>query len=121
MSDLIRRAKADCFKRHVSTGKCLVCELTDRIEELEKDLDQARAGCYACEPVAIENKRLTEKLEIEENAYDMLATQHDALQARVEKLEAALRIVPGFVTNRARADFVKDTLAATEQRDSDDT
>lgn len=35
MSDLIRRARADCFKRHVSTGKCLVCELTDRVEELE--------------------------------------------------------------------------------------
>ena len=39
---------------------------------------------------------------------------------RIEELEAALRIVPGFVTNRARADFVKDTLAATEQGESDE-
>jgi len=32
---IVRRARADCFKRHVSTGKCLVCELADRIDELE--------------------------------------------------------------------------------------
>ena len=47
------------------------------------------------------------------------ADEIERLQARVEKLEAALRIVPGFVTNRARADFVKDTLAATEQGEND--
>ena len=39
----------------------------------------------------------------------------ERLQVRVEELEAALRIVPGFVTNRARAEFVRDKLAATEQ------
>ena len=55
----------------------------------------------------------TYRSEIEAEA----ANEIERLQARVEKLEAALRIVPGFVTNRARADFVKDTLAATEQGD----
>jgi len=50
---------------------------------------------------------------------EMLRDELEQQYARVEKLEAALRIVPGFVTNRARADFVKDTLAATERGDSD--
>ena len=50
---------------------------------------------------------------------EMLRDELEQQYARAEALRAALRIVPGFVTNRARADFVKDTLAATERGDSD--
>ena len=50
--------------------------------------------------------------------YSQALKEIESLQARVEELEAALRIVPGFVTNRARAEFVRDKLAATEQEDS---
>jgi hypothetical protein len=37
MSDLIERSKAHCFKSHMSTGKCLVCEQRDEIERLKKE------------------------------------------------------------------------------------
>ena len=43
MSDLIERARADCFKRHISTGKCLVCELANEIERLQAIVDAIQA------------------------------------------------------------------------------
>jgi len=69
------------------------------------------------EQVCDKYNALTEAFELA----DGLRRSHQAeivrLNARVEELEAALRIVPGFVTNRARAEFVKAKLAGTELAD----
>jgi len=41
MSDLIEQAKSHCFKSHVSTGKCLVCNLSGEVERLTAELEVA--------------------------------------------------------------------------------
>jgi len=79
--------------------------LQDRVKVLEKDLAQARAGCYACEPVAIENERL---------------------QARVEALEGVRQAAQVFLDAHDTGDdatteleLLDQSLAATEQGESD--
>ena len=71
-----------------------------------------------CSHHAMQRKEI-ERLTSERNYYKERHSRSvdyvQELEARVEELEAALRIVPGFVTNRARAEFVRDKLAATEQ------
>ena len=61
---------------------------------------------------ADEVERLTETLEIEENAYDMLATQHDALQVRVEGLED--RVEELKVRLKLSNDYVDSLIAMLE-------
>ena len=98
MTDLIERLResakgweveaADHIEQLEGTNEVLgqwVEDKDKRIEELEKELAQARAGCYACEPVAAENKRLRAALEMIERSIlgtedQFKAIARDALQ-----------------------------------------
>jgi len=64
--------------------------LQDRVKVLEKDLAQARAGCYACEPVAIENERLQARVEALEGvrqAAQVFLDAHDTGDDATTELE----------------------------------
>jgi len=110
-------------------GYIKVCD--KEIERLTAGRDVQKDNAKRWETLALQYKRQLESL-IADNAELKSYAEEEGersekqakicieLQARVNELEAALRIVPGFATNRAIADFVKDKLAATEQGDSDE-
>ena len=136
MSDLIERA--ELIDKNMAQAKEIE-RLQARVEELEKDLDQARAGCYACEPVAIENKRLTaENAELKSYAEEEGERSEKQakicieVQARVESLEDAASYLSAEVkdawgqgrisVDTFHAALAMDTaIAATEQVSVDET
>jgi hypothetical protein len=89
--------------------------LQARAAKLEKDLAQARAGCYACEPVAIENVKLQARVEelVRLNTDETIRASR--AEARVRALEGDLNIMrlqrdATHVSRRLKC-------AATEQED----
>ena len=112
MSELIQRAKAHCFKNHMSTDTCLVCKLADEIERLtvankeyqyppEHRISQLQAKVQLLEG---ENKRLTaefknlreEYIERQEWGAEQSMAVIKERDARIEHLEAALRDATEF-------------------------
>lgn len=78
--ELIARVEELEALRNTSIAGARIKLLEAENEKLEKDLAQARAGCYACEPVAIENKRLRKAIE-----FAIAQFEHDEFRSVIEQ------------------------------------
>ena len=61
--------------------------LGDELIDLKKERDQLRSGCYACEGVAVTNKKLSEQVEIAREALEQVEKRfHDKRHTAYETL-----------------------------------